>query len=94
MIYDHPLLQAKFQPEKLEALLSLHGFSFPPIHPIVVFTHPNANLNFKHPDMIPAQQLPLRLSEILHKNHIHTNFQDLLSTSSAFLSTFGIYYQL
>ena len=66
-IYDHPLLQAKFQQEKLEALLTLHGFFFPPIHPIVVFTHPNANLNFQHPDMIPVQQLPLRIKLFLQE---------------------------
>ncbi|SFL40580.1 Nuclease-related domain-containing protein [Gracilibacillus orientalis] len=73
-IYDNPLLQAKFQQEKLEALLHLHGFSFPPIHPIVVFTHSSANLNFHHPDMIPVQQLPVRIKILLQEQTINQDF--------------------
>ncbi|MGP4038293.1 NERD domain-containing protein [Gracilibacillus sp. D59] len=85
-IYDNPLVQAQFQKEKLEALLRLQSFSFPPIHPIVVFTHPNANLNFQHPDMIPVQQLPLRLSEILRESHTQTFSFSHLKNISHFLS--------
>jgi hypothetical protein len=87
-IYDHPLLQAKFQQEKLEALLTLHGFSFPTIHPIVVFTHPNANLNFQHPDMIPIQQLPLKIKLFLQEptannEYNFTEYRHLINFISA-----------
>ncbi|MGN8644688.1 nuclease-related domain-containing protein [Gracilibacillus sp. HCP3S3_G5_1] len=73
-IYDHPLLQAQFQKEKLENLLHLHGFSFPPIHSIVVFTHPNANLHFQHPDMIPVQQLPFRIKLLIQEETINNEY--------------------
>ncbi|MDX8045701.1 NERD domain-containing protein [Gracilibacillus sp. S3-1-1] len=67
-IYDNPLVQATFQREKLTNVLHLHDFNIPTIHPIVVFTHPSANLTFQHPDMLPIQQLPHRITELLQQD--------------------------
>ncbi|WP_058308273.1 NERD domain-containing protein [Gracilibacillus massiliensis] len=64
-VYDNPLIQAQYQKDKLESFLSSSGFQSPSIHPVIVFTHPGANLNFQQPDIIPIQQLPIRMKEIL-----------------------------
>ncbi|UOQ86624.1 NERD domain-containing protein [Gracilibacillus salinarum] len=67
-VFDHPLIQAQVQQQKLEAVLHMHNLQHPPIYSLVVFTHPKANLQFQHPDMITAQQLPIRLKSLLRSS--------------------------
>src|SRR5699024_2304410 len=64
--YDNPYTQVKLQTKQLRQVLNRAGFSDLPIHPLVVFTHKNARLNFVNtPDILALQQLTFQIDELL-----------------------------
>lgn len=67
-IYDNPYTQVKLQAKQLRHVFDQAGYSDLPIHPLVVFTHKNATLNFGDtPDILALQQLTFRIDELLKR---------------------------
>ncbi|MDQ0352908.1 ribosomal protein L37AE/L43A [Alkalibacillus filiformis] len=67
--YGDPFIQARIQRFKLKKLLEPSGFTVPPIHTLVVFSHQDAVLEIEghQPDLIISQRLPWRVSELEQK---------------------------
>lgn len=65
--YPHPLQQANLQKEQFLSLLADHGYRSIPVFTLAIFTHQEANLSIDHPDILPAQQFPFRLKELMRE---------------------------
>ncbi|GAE92384.1 hypothetical protein JCM21714_1377 [Gracilibacillus boraciitolerans JCM 21714] len=64
-VYQHPLTQANLQKAQLQSLLTTLGYTNIPIHTLAIFTHNQAQLSFRHPDIITVQQFPFQLQKFV-----------------------------
>lgn len=69
--FPHPMIQANIQARHLEFFLKQLNHRALPIHPMVVFTHPNVILDgkFTNDDILVSQQLLDRIHQVYHSYH-------------------------